>query len=195
MSSPNKTIYDQLVEFEHRRQCDRNVSLFTPHQEAMRLLEEQQYRGNHIVQQCKAGEKLERIVSGIMVERTYSLKFNKRDREEYNHKVDDLTKVTWWARHLHRGSFLSWDEHEGGALRMLGIGMLVGGCTVATSSKEITDMTNVIGMLSTMAIYSTLGASSRTFCYGHPKYVQPRMWREIRYIDSLLQMPDDKSYK
>lgn len=76
-------------------------------EEIDKLLSNEDYKNNSVVQRLRAGEKLEPIVQGIASKRKYSLKFNRKKRDKFNEEVNELKPVIPFAYYLRKQSIFN----------------------------------------------------------------------------------------
>lgn len=181
------TLYEEIKKIEHRREMDATLSLFNPRDEALALLQQPAYRKNWLAMRMEEGQKLEAMTQQLIDDGRYVLKFKEKEREEYNQRVQELAEMTSHARHLRYHPFFSWHAPEGGALWAGTAAVLLSGCLVTSYSRGVSEFFAGAMTLATIGTYSTLGACIGSSPYGRQGYRRPRMWKEIQYIDNILQ--------
>lgn len=181
------TLCEEIEKIGHRREMEDTLSLFSLRDEVLALLQQPAYRKNWLAVRMEEGQKLKTMAQQLIDDRRYILKFKEKEREEYNQRIQELEDITSHARHLRSHSFFSSDSPEGGAL-MGGIGaVLLSGCMVASHTRNVDELFTGVATLATIGLYATLGANVVNFNYGSQRYQRPKMWKEIQYIDNILQ--------
>ncbi len=180
-------LYTEIKRIEFRRQTEINLHLFSLRDEAFTLLQQPTYRKNWLAVRIEEGQKLETMAQQLIDDRRYTLKLKENEREEYNHRVQELEEMTFYAKHLRCYPLFSLNTPEGGALGGGIAAVLFSGCMVASHSRNTSELFVGAATLATIGLYATLGANLVNFNYGHPRYQRPKMWKEIRYIDTILK--------
>jgi hypothetical protein len=75
-------------------------------------INQEKYRNNKTIQRVRRGEDIEQITERLIKERSWKLRYNKKEREKYNAKVNELSEM-FDATILKVGPFYSSSEVEG----------------------------------------------------------------------------------
>ena len=197
-----KSLYERIRETEshidtlrkeaaHLQQSGLEVSGNYPilKEEAQRLLRNDEYIDNSLVQEMRSGRRLQDIVNGIIDEREFSLKFpwRKRERVRYNERAHVLDRIIPKGFMLKRTSILIPDLDSPITYPIM-VGSLFSGVTkgiMSLGGEQSNYLAIGLGLFAFLFGLSTYGINYST---NRKLRKDTDLYDQIQYIDRILEV-------